>query len=78
MDFVFLMMKGAAILAVDIVDIEEHEETVAQAAAKIAAEIESETGTAPTAYAVLGCTDDTVWLLQQTTKLRRPAGEVSE
>ena len=75
MDFVFVMMKGAAIVAVDIVDLEKESMTVAQAAAKLAAEIQEETGAAPTAYAVLGATDEGIWLLQQITKLRSQTGE---
>lgn len=68
MDFVFLMMKGREILSVDIVDLEGEGLTLEQAAEQRLA-IAAQRGEQPTAYAVLGCSDDEVWLLQQTKRV---------
>lgn len=69
MDFVFLMMKGTEILAVDIVDIEGQNMTTLQAALQLADEIEDITGKRPSAFAVLANSDESVWLLQAVTKV---------
>ena len=67
MDFVFLMMEGSTILSVDIVELEKEGLTIEKAALQLLEEWEFNTGTKPTGYAVLGCSDREVWLLQQTT-----------
>lgn len=68
MDFVFLMMKGSTILSVDIVDLEEEGITIEQAVEMLLGTA-AQKGEHPTAYAVLGCTDNEVWLLQQTKRV---------
>ena len=68
MDFVFLMMKGGAILSVDIVDLEGEGQTIEQAAERLLG-IAAQKGEQPTAYAVLGCSEDEIWLLQQTKRV---------
>ena len=68
MDFVFLMMKKGVILSVDILDIEKEEMTIEQAAEKLLGEA-AQKGEQPTAYAVLGCSDNVIWLLQQTKRV---------
>ena len=68
MDFVFLMMKGATILSVKIVNLEEGDLTIDAAALQLMDEFEMGTNEKPDGYAVLGCTRESVWLLQQTTE----------
>ena len=75
MDFVFLMMKGSQILSVDIVELEKEGLTIEKAALQLLDEIEFNTETKPTGYAVLGCSDKEVWLLQQTTLTEEKALE---
>lgn len=70
MDFVFLMMKGSSILAVDVCDLEGGDLTIEQAAEQLAKEITENTKERPTAYAVIGCSDHNVWLLQQATRIK--------
>ena len=56
MTTVFLMMVGAKIIAVDVVDLGARELTIEKAAWELAEEIRRETGRKATAYAVLGDT----------------------
>ena len=68
MDFVFLMMKGSTILSVNIADLEEEGTTIEQAA-EMLLDTAAQKGDQPDAYAVLGCSDDEIWLLQQTKRV---------
>lgn len=68
MDFVFLMMKGATILSVKTVDLENEDLTIDAAALQLMDEFEMGTDERPDSYAVLGCTRESVWLLQQSTE----------
>lgn len=72
MDFVIILQRGAEVLAVDSYDLEGQECTIAKAAEALASELWAETGAVATSYVVLGWTEETVWCLQASTKLKDP------
>lgn len=65
MVFVFLLMNGNKIVAVECVDLDKEESTIEQAIEDLANKYDA------TAYAVLGDTTQNIWLLQQTKKIKR-------
>lgn len=69
MEVIIIMQSGAEVLSVDVVDLQERAETIAEAAAAIASELWLNLGKKATSYAVLGL-DDEVWLLQKSTRIK--------
>jgi hypothetical protein len=64
------MMREGQIVSADTIDLAESSETIATAAAVLAAEIAAETGDAPTDYAVIAVENGgSCWLLQNVTRV---------